>query len=409
MTEERESNFHGFAVVISQNGIIKEVIRNEFLDSSVLTPGKSLSEVIDEKSLEKYFHFLTVLKTERALYDWDINIKQNGKLSSLYFVGGLVGADFLIVASVSKTQADFYYAELMKMNNEQTNLLRGNIKETSDLQYFEELTELNNELAGLQRELYKKNSQLQNVIKARDKYLGMAVHDFRNPLGGINNVCSILLDGDIGPLNNEQREFIELVRGSSEHLLDVVNDMLDFSSIESGKLELNFEYTDITGLLRQSVAFNAPYARKKNITLYLSDPNNPGFSVSIDKKKIMQVLDNLISNAVKFSNRDTAVRVSMALPEDRPPDTQQQPEEGPQKQVLRISVRDEGQGIAQEELQYLFNPFERLGVTATEGEKSSGLGLAICKKIVEGHGGRIWVESSKGKGSVFSFTLPVYL
>ena len=390
MTGREKSDFHGFAVLCNENRIIREVIRNELDEGDTIVPGNSLTGIIDEDSIEKYFHFLTTLRRDHALYDWDINIRSGGKIDPLYFVGGVFDGNMLIVASASKSQADFYYAELLRMNNEQTDMLRETIKEKTDRTYFEQLTELNNELADLQRDLHKKNSQLQRVIKARDRYLGMAAHDFRNPLGGINNVCSILLDEDIGPLNEEQREFVTLIQESASHLLEVVEDMLDFSSIEAGKLDLQYGEVDVLNLLKQSTSFNTPAARKKSITIYLSAPPEGTCILRIDRKKIMQVLDNLISNAIKFSPPGTAITVSM--------------EDG--EKVVEVSVRDEGPGIEEEEMKFLFRPFQRPNVSATGGEKSSGLGLAICKKIVEGHGGSISAESTPGEGSVFWFTLP---
>lgn len=398
MKSEQENTFRGFALLCDGAGTIKRIVRNGLISSELLTPGASLSAVIEESSLRKYFNFLHALHTEQALYDWDLNVVNNGEIHSLHFVGGVIDNDILIVASGSKKQADFYYSELLRMNNEQTDLLRQNIKEKTglenskpktDLQYFERLSQLNNELANLQRDLYKKNNQLQQVIKARDKYLGMAAHDFRNPLGGIINVCTILLDEETGPLNLEQKEFIELIHESASYLLEVVDDMLDFSTVESGKLELRMEETDVVALLNQSVAFNTPLARKKEITIY-SSASAESYVLKIDKKKIMQVLDNLISNAVKFSFNGSAITVTF----------------GVEKNEVVFSVRDEGQGIPPKELEYLFTPFQRSRTESTAGEKSSGLGLAICKRIVEGHGGKIWAESKEGEGSVFTFTIP---
>ncbi len=398
MKEGIQDIFQGFALLCDEQGIIKQIIRNKIISPDLLKPGETLTPVIEENSIEKYFNFLHMLRTEKALYDWDINLIIENEVHSLHFVGGLVENDILIVASDSKRQADFYYSELLRMNNEQTDLLRSSIKEkaglenrqpSTDFHYFEEMSRLNNELANLQRDLYKKNSQLQHVIKARDKYLGMAAHDFRNPLGGIVNSCEILLDEDTGPLNSEQREFIELVQESASHLLEVVNDMLDFSSVESGNLDLRYEVTDIVFLLNQAVAFNTPLARRKSITIYFTAGQSSRM-MNIDKKKIMQVLDNLISNAIKFSHDHTSITVS--LTED--------------SESIIISVKDEGQGIAEDELEKLFTPFSRSRTSSTAGEKSSGLGLAICKRIVEGHHGSIWVESEAGKGSTFSFSLP---
>lgn len=387
----RKDDFHGIALLCNRNGRIEQVIRNTLNLHSVPAEGASIREIIDESSLEKFNNFKSVLDKDKALSNWEINVKTHEGIEAFHFVGGAVDGRYLIVASASVSDADFYYHELIKMNNEQTDLLRSSIKKNSNFRHFEELSEMNNELANLQRDLYKKNSQLQKVIEARDKYLGMAAHDFRNPLGGINNVCSILLDEEVGPLTDEQREFIELIFESSTHLLSIVEDMLDYSTIEAGRLELQKEEADMLELLKKTVAFNTPSARKKDITIYLSASLDGTRVFLFDRKKITQVLDNLISNAIKFSHTQTAITISMKITDGK----------------IIISVQDEGQGIPEPELRYLFTPFQRPRVNATNGEKSSGLGLAICKRIVEAHEGSIWVESTPGQGSVFSFSLPV--
>lgn len=396
MEEHRE--FHGFAVVIDQHGTVQQVIRNDLFPANQIQPGDLLASLIETESLPKYLTFLHTLEKERALYDWDINVDHNGKVETLYFVGGKIDEDNLIVASDSKRQADYYYQEIISMTNEQTDTLRGYSEDAghterrlaeTDRGILDELSRLNNELSNLQRDLYKKNSQLEKLVKTRDKYLGMAAHDLRNPLGALSNMCVILLDEDTGPLNDTQRELIELVQETSDHMLALVEDMLDISKIESGNLSLDFEKPDIIQLVNRSVSLNYHLSRKKNITIITEYPPEP-VMVRADSKKILQVLDNLISNAIKFSNAGSEVRVEVESSDSH----------------VDVSVIDRGKGIPEKEMKQLFSPFPKISVTSTGGEKSTGLGLAICKKIIEGHNGRIGAESEEGKGSRFYFTLP---
>lgn len=255
--------------------------------------------------------------------------------------------------------------------------------------YFDRLTALNNELYNLQRDLAKKNAQLEKTVKAKDTYLGMVAHDFRNPLGGILSICSLFLEEELGEISPEQREFIEIMKGSASHLLGLVSDILDLSAIETGRLNLQLESVDLADVIDQSVVFNGPAARKKEIKLIFTSPDVEMRTV-MDPKKILQVTDNLISNGIKFSHRHTTITV----------------EAEKDGAFFRVRVRDQGQGIPEDELERLFTPFGKTRIMATEGEDSTGLGLVICKKIVEGHGGKMSVQSSTGKGSEFSFTLP---
>lgn len=381
--------FHGFALVLDRHGTVQKIIRNDLFPENQIQPGDLLASIIETESLPKYLTFLHTLERESALYDWDINIDHFGKVETLYFVGGKIEENNLIVASDSKRQADYYYREIVSMTNEQADKLRGYSAEETDRSILDELSRLNNELSNLQRDLYKKNSQLQKLVNTRDKYLGMAAHDLRNPLGALSNICVILLDEETGPLNNTQRELIELVQETSDHMLTLVEDMLDISKIESGNLSLDFEEADIISLLNRSVSLNYHLSRKKNITIVTDYPSNSLF-VQADSKKILQVLDNLISNAIKFSNPGSDIRVQIDSYDS----------------AVEVSVIDQGKGIPEKEMKQLFSPFPKISVTSTGGEKSTGLGLAICKRIIEGHNGQIGAESEAGKGSRFFFTLP---
>jgi signal transduction histidine kinase len=173
-------------------------------------------------------------------------------------------------------------------------------------------------------------------------------------------------------------------------MLNLLEELLDVVKIESGKLQLNFENVRIEDILRKNIKINTIIAANKDINLVLNVPQDIS-EVELDVVKIDQVLNNLISNAIKYSHSNTAVTISAF---------------STQKEVL-ISVQDQGQGIPKEEIDKIFIPFSKISVRGTAGEKSTGLGLSIVKKIVIGHLGRIWVESEVGKGSTFYFTLPL--
>jgi hypothetical protein len=260
------------------------------------------------------------------------------------------------------------------------------------IQKNSELEQVNRELVMTQRELEQKNIELARLNEQKNYFLGMAAHDLRNPMGAIFNTSELLIEEDLGPLNNEQKDMIGAVKNASEFMLNLVNDFLDIAHIESGKLTLKKEDVNIFSLLKNNVQFNHNFAVKKQIALdfqYTDIESIP--TISLDGSKIQQVMNNLISNAIKYTHSGGSVQVILEKKDDH----------------IHIAVRDNGQGIPESELQNLFAPFQRTSVESTAGEKSTGLGLAIAKKIVNAHDGEIWVTSQVGKGSTFHMSLPL--
>jgi len=258
-----------------------------------------------------------------------------------------------------------------------------------DARVVRALAGLNSELANAQRELARRNAELAGAVREKNQLLGMAAHDLRNPLGIIVGVVDLLGLELADSLSAENRELFSRVASSAEYMLGLINDMLDYSKIDAGRLVLQLHPVDIAELVRQSVAFNSILANKKAINLrFASERSAP--RLNLDPRRIQQVLNNLISNAVKFSHGGSTITVTL------------QP--GPAE--VTIAVADQGQGIAAEELGKLFKPFSSTSTRSTDNERSTGLGLAIVRRIVEAHGGRISVESELGRGSTFYLSLP---
>jgi two-component system, sensor histidine kinase and response regulator len=238
-------------------------------------------------------------------------------------------------------------------------------------------------------ELRHKNERLEKLDQQKNHMLGMAAHDIRNPLGIILGFAKFL-QADIGPqLGTEHRAFLDAITKSSEFVLDLVEKLLDISTIESGKLNIHRTAVDLGQLATSHVALIGLLAGRKNIGITLDIPGER-IVIDADATKIEQVLSNLTSNAIKFSHAGTVIRVSVRAT----PNT------------AEFSVEDQGPGIPEEELRLLFRPFSTTSVQATDGERSTGLGLAIAQRIIEGHGGEIRVESQVGKGSTFRVCLP---
>ena len=233
--------------------------------------------------------------------------------------------------------------------------------------------------------------QLSKANAAKNRFLGMAAHDLRNPLASIRGLAEFLREGAVGPLTPEQLDLIATIHSASQSMLDMVNELLDVATIESGELKLAMESRNLGALIAKSVAMMNMEAAKKKTHVTFDVPAAPTI-LRIDAAKMKQVIDNLLSNAVKYSPPNSSISVLVV-----PPSTPGQ---------CSFAVRDQGPGIPETERDKLFKDFSRLSVQPTGGEKSTGLGLAICRKIVEAHGGTIIAENLPIRGCEFRVTLP---
>ena len=253
----------------------------------------------------------------------------------------------------------------------------------------DELAKANHELTIMHRELERKNNELEKLNIEKNKFLGMAAHDLRNPLSVIQGFSDFLIEETGDKLSKTHLDFLNIIHSSSEAMLQMVNDLLDITLIESGNLELHKEKIYFTAFLEQIISINKVFASKKNIKLNFNHDNTHPVTYC-DPGKIQQVINNLISNSTKYSSSGTEVDINLSSSNSN----------------LIISVKDHGQGIPAKDKDKLFKPFSRTSVQSTAGEKSTGLGLVIARKIVEGHNGKIWFESAEGLGSTFYISLP---
>lgn len=248
---------------------------------------------------------------------------------------------------------------------------------------------LNSELNNLTRELQKKNSQLKKLNEQKNEFIGMAAHDLRNPISIIMGYSEFILEEAGDRLTAHNRKFMHIILNSSEYMLNMLNDLLDIARIESGKLNLNLQDIDPGKLISKNVSLNRVIAGKKDIKINIEIFENLPL-IKADPDKMEQVMNNLVSNAIKYSTPGTTITISAFG----------------SNQGITVAVKDQGLGIAENEIDKLFKPFSKLSGKSTGGEKSTGLGLSITKKIIMGHGGKIWVESQLGRGSTFCFSLP---
>jgi two-component system, sensor histidine kinase and response regulator len=233
-------------------------------------------------------------------------------------------------------------------------------------------------------------AQLSTANASKNKLLGMVAHDLRNPLVTVRGMSEFLKDdGVAGKLTADQIDLVDNIYTVSQSMLEMVNELLDVSVIESGELKVHPKPISLSEVLDRSVTLNNINAAKKGSRVTLKSVDLPP-SLNLDGPKIKQVVDNLITNAIKFSPPNSMVTIEAS----------QTPE------ACAVAVLDNGPGIPEDEMHKLFKDFSRTSVAPTAGEKSTGLGLAICRKIIEAHGGTIRADNRPGGGCTFLFTIP---
>lgn len=240
-------------------------------------------------------------------------------------------------------------------------------------------------------ELEQKTQMLEQLNDRKNEFLGIVAHDLRNPLGSIIGYVRLILTE-----LRDNAESVSLAKGdlravlqTAEAMSHLISSLLDVAAIESGKITLDRHPDDLTSLLHECERLHRRYAEQKNIRLVID--NDPVPETTFDRARIREVIDNLLSNAIKYTHPGGTVRVSCDTTD----------------REIVMHVADTGQGLSARDIQSAFVSFGRLSSRPTAGEPSTGLGLAIVKKIVELHGGRVWVESEVGRGSTFSFSIPI--
>ena len=253
-----------------------------------------------------------------------------------------------------------------------------------------EVLSLNRDLNNLTRELHKKNAQLKLLNTEKNKFLGMAAHDLRSPVGTIRCYTEFIIDEAAHQLEAEHVGFLKTIDTTCRFMQRLVDDFLDVSAIEAGKFELNREPAKLDEVVSRSLAFNTLQANKKEVELKVrcSQPLPP---IAMDAPKIQQAVTNLVSNAIQHSKPHCEVNIELTK----------------NGEFIHFSVHDTGTGIPADQLDKVFKPFETTGAKKTANEKSTGLGMLITRKIIESHAGKIWVHSQEGKGTSVHFKLPM--
>ncbi|WP_027340657.1 ATP-binding protein [Halonatronum saccharophilum] len=235
--------------------------------------------------------------------------------------------------------------------------------------------------------LFEDVTHLKEVDQMKSEFVSTVSHEFRTPLTSMNMSASMLLEGNLGKVNEEQVELLEVIKEDCERLNNLVDDLLDLSKIESGKIDLQFNEVDIDRLFDASLRPFKEQANDKGIELMIKGKVD-GLKAYGDLNKITWVISNLIGNALRYTDEGDSIKLSAERKGHK----------------IHLSVEDTGAGIPKSYQNKIFDKFMRVG-SDKDKDTGSGLGLAISKEIIEAHGGRIWVDSKEGEGSTFTFTL----
>jgi hypothetical protein len=243
----------------------------------------------------------------------------------------------------------------------------------------------------LYEETKRQARELEKANQLQADFAAMIAHDLRSPLMNISGAAEVMSDGMFGAVNDEQKLWLGKILANSHSLVNLVSDFLDVAKLEAGYVELSQERVDVRDLIDRSADNFLILAQKKEISLTTAVPASVPL-VRGDRRRLEQVVSNLVSNAINFTHPGGNVELGAAQSDDA---------------HVRIWVRDNGVGIPHTEVAKLFEKYRQCNNATESGHKGTGLGLVICKMVVQAHGGKIWVETEEGKGSIFIFSLPI--
>ncbi len=252
-------------------------------------------------------------------------------------------------------------------------------------------------------ELERTNRELARLNQIKGSFIANTSHELRTPLNSILGFSDVLLEKTFGPLNDSQERYVRNIHAAGKHLLELINNVLDIAKIDSGKFEIVYETFHVPAFIAEVIAIITQLAEKKSIEIVTQIDQDVDV-ITADRVKIKQVLYNLLSNAIKFTPEGGKAGITVAYEESAGDALVMG---GPKETVLKISVWDTGVGISPEDKERIFDEFEQADTTLSREFGGAGLGLALSKKLVEIHGGKISVDSSLGVGSIFTFTVPV--
>lgn len=336
----------------------------------------AINQVVDNlKQLRIYSQDNTYQKIKKLS-------EAEGKASKVAIVLGLASLMTGVIISIFITVNITKPLSAIKKRTKE--IARGNFRNDLELASPPEITELANAFNLM-------CTKLKEIDKLKSDFISLMSHELRTPLTTIKEGTNLMIEGvDRGTAAEKQKRLLSIIKEESDRLINLVNSLLDLSKMEAGMMAYNFTRTNISKLISQVTREIEPLAETKDIKVKI-EINSELPMIKIDRDRMLQVLRNLIGNAVKFTPKSGKVSVYSKV--------------GPEG--INVSVADTGGGIPEENLSTIFNKYEQVMHQRSSKIKGTGLGLSIVKHIIDAHGGKIWVESTIGKGSIFTFVLPV--
>ncbi len=387
------------ALKCEPTGVINRILSNSLAHFEIKVR-RNFIELFDKPNFEKaqLFFLKIVENSHESNYEQELLLPSENDAYLLYFKG--IKMDQLIFIFAESEERDYLnlFGTLTSINNELNNVLRSLYKTTLESQssalnsdkMLAEYTNLNNKLILTQNILKEKNDELVKINDLKNKLVGVAAHDLRNPISLVYSYSQLLLADLKEVVDANSHEFIEIINSTSKFMLSLVEDLLDLSYLESGLVILKLEKCDFKTIFSENINFAIILGEKKGIKVVAEYPTSSIF-IEIDKNKIQQVISNFISNAIKYSHPNSIINIACSV----------------KNSDIIFSCQDHGFGIDKSEFEIIFEPFKKAKSSQFIKEQSTGLGLAISQKIIQAHGGKIWLESQVDKGSTFYFSLPM--
>ena len=336
-----------------------------------------------EKVVDEILWELRNLKsyTEQGTYEKIKQLGEAGAKANKIAIGMGAGLILLgIMMSIFITRSITKPLSIMRKKTRQ--VARGDFECSLDLSSPPEIGDLAQDFNVMCNKLIE-------MDKIKSDFFSLMAHELRMPLASIKEGTNLLLKGIGEEFKEKRNEVLTIIAEESNHLIDLVNSLLDLSKMEAGMITLNFKTSDIKPLISKAASGMEPLAMAKNVGIQVKIPQDLP-CVRMDEERILQTLRNLIGNAVKFTPAGGHITISAQ----------------PVEKGIRVSVADTGPGIPKDDLDVIFDKFQQVTMLSYNKIKGTGMGLAIVKHIISAHGGKVWVESETGHGSTFIFSLP---
>jgi signal transduction histidine kinase len=313
---------------------------------------------------------------------------------------GFVLLGLALAFAASYLLARMFAAPILRVQRGAARIGAGDLAARIDLHSGDEIEDLAAEFnkmadqlekytTGLEKMVADKTALLELANRHKSEFLTNMSHELRTPLNAVIGFSDVLREQYFGPMNDKQQEYVRDINESGQHLLSLINDILDLSKIEAGRMDLDLSRFNLPAAIDNALVLVRERAHRHGLQIKSTFAADVGDMVA-DERKLKQILINLLSNAVKFSHPNGWVSVTASRGTSE----------------FLISVKDSGMGVAREDHAAIFEEFHQLKTTGSAKQEGTGLGLALAKRFTELHGGRIWIDSEVGKGATFTFTLP---